>query len=277
MDFDIKFLNKLQAFADNSPWKDDTLMEEIVEASERAFNEMSQGCLKEKFFCRLCGQSGSGKTTQLLESIQPNFKLEPAILAVRKFVKYHPQYDELVINLPQGELREYTNGFALKCLFLTLCRLLEQGFAVLYDVTLLEPRYEELLHDQLVRFGYVQLFNILSVPLEQSKLFITKRQTDMHNKEHGRIIAQKSIDYFYVNLETGLDYYIKRNDGSPAIIWTAYDKYPVYIGQVKNCKEILLKYRKNMKGNDISEKTLLRCKREFYAKYLFKEIWKDDV
>lgn len=278
MDFEKNILIRLERFAGNTPWKDDTDIEVVVEASKKAFEDMSRGCKKEKVLCRLCGQSGSGKTSQLLASILPSFcDGKACVVAVRNFVKYHPRYDELLSLLPKGELREYTNGFALKCLFLTLCRLLQNGCAILYDVTVLEPAYEEMLNEQLKKYGYTQLFSILAVPLEQSRQFIEKRQHDCQNKEHGRIISEDSVEYFYSHLETGLDYYVQEKDPSPVVMWTAYNKKPVYLGQVKNSKAKLIKYRNSLKKIRISEKKLLLYKQKFYRTYLVKKVGKNNV
>lgn len=278
MDFEKNILDRIVAFAKNTPWQDDTDIEIIVDASKKAFEEMSRGCKKQKVLCRLCGQSGSGKTSQLLASILPNlYNGKVCVVAVRNFVKYYPKYDDLLNLLPKGELREHTNGFALKCLFLTLCRLLQSGYAILYDVTLLEPTYEELLNEQIEKYGYSQIFNLLAVPLEQSVQFIKKRQTDLQNNEYGRRISQDSVKYFYTNLETGLDYYIQKKDCSPVVVWTAYSKKPVYLGQVKNCKTKLIKYRRKLKRIKIAEKSLLTYKQNFYKKYLIKKVGKNNI
>ena len=69
---------------------------------------------------RIGGQSGSGKTTQLMPSIQNIIEKKNnnfINISIRLFSKYHPYYNNLLNQYGEGMIREKTNGFALLLIF----------------------------------------------------------------------------------------------------------------------------------------------------------------
>ena len=137
---------KVIEYAKTTSWKDDTEIDVIISQAHKVFEDISKDKTKKKMLYRLCGQTGSGKTTQLLTSVEEFIdeqKLNPVVLGVRSCAEYHPNYEYFKQNFPAGELREKTNGFALKCMSYVLKLLIENGYMILFDITLLDPIFEQ--------------------------------------------------------------------------------------------------------------------------------------
>lgn len=263
-----KALKKIFEVLKKTPWENETQFDKIFELGKIEFNKLKIGATKKRVFIRLCGQSGSGKTTQLLPSISNAFNLKgerPVVLAVRNFAPLYPNLETLEKTCPRGEIREKTNGFALRCLLVTLFFLVEEGIEIIYDVTILQPEIEKHILKLIKKNRYKQVFNILAINPKQSDLFILKRCSDATNPEKGRKIYSSSQEYFKKSLVSGLKFLSKRTN-AVAIIWTAYDNSPVFFGNVKNCFKIFVELRKETKeiGN---EKKLLESKKEFYVNF----------
>ena len=70
------------------------------------------------FLIRTVGQSGSGKSSQLIPALQNVLQENTYIrISVGMFAIFHPRYEFLKKNNP-NKLREETNGFALRALIL---------------------------------------------------------------------------------------------------------------------------------------------------------------
>ena len=54
------------------PWQDDTSIESVIFQAKKAFEEMVEGKTKSKKTYRVCGQTGSGKSTQYPTLIKPD-------------------------------------------------------------------------------------------------------------------------------------------------------------------------------------------------------------
>lgn len=262
MDYRKEFLN----YCNSTIWYDDTQDEILFNLSKKAFNDLKKEKSKTKKVYRICGQSGSGKTTQLLYAINEVLiqkDLNPVIIAVRNFATYHPNYQKLYETFGKGEIREKTNGFALKLLCLTLCEFIENGYFIVMDITLLSPQFEKIVLELLKENGYKREYLIMSVPKEQSQQFITKRQQG-NQQESSRVVYKNSSNFFYDILPEGLKFLTQNDKNSSISVWSAYQKEPVYYGMVKNSFEEFIKHRKILKEILISETEL----REFKTKFL---------
>ena len=221
-----------------SPWPDNTPDQVVWECAERAAKDLLDAehtKLKQVF--RLSGQSGCGKTTQLLPSIlmyQEQQGNKPIVIAVRTFPKYHPSYEEILCTAPAGELRERTNGFALKCLAACLNIVFRAGALVILDLTILDPIFEEFIVGQIWSSNYDAQFHILAVSREQSNAFIEARE-----RGEGRVVYKATSDYFFDILPKGLGFLASADRTSHAIVWTAYDKEPIYAGNLQGATKAL--------------------------------------
>ena len=258
--------DKLIEYVKTTSWIDDTDPSIIISQAEKVFNDISANKTKRKFLYRLCGQTGSGKTTQLLGAVQKFIdeqELNPVVLGVRTCAEYHPDYEYFKQNFPAGELREKTNGFALKCMSYVLKLLIENGFMILFDITLLDPVFEEYVLDLLKENGYEIEYHILAVNEEISSNFIIKRF-----KDSGRVIYKSSAEYFYKILPVGLKYICENDNINNCYVWNAFDLDPVYYGKVNNCYDKFIESQKEIRGFNFSEDELRNSKYETLKKHL---------
>ncbi len=254
----MKNFIKIIEYVKSSCWQDDTQTDVIIEKANEVFKAITIGKTKSNFLYRLCGQTGSGKTTQLLEAVGKvieSQKLNPVVLGVRTCAEYHPKYEYFKENFPQGELREKTNGFALKCMSFVLKLLIENGYMVLLDITLLDPIFEDFVLKLLNDNNYNIEYHILAVNKAISDKFIKKRQQCT-----GRIIYKSSSDYFYQILPEGLNFITKNDNQNNCYVWNAFDLKPVYTGKVCNCYDSFIRAREEIRELCHSETELLNWK-----------------
>lgn len=252
--------NQVIKYVKSTCWQDDTDTNVIVSQAHKVFNEISSGKTKQKILYRICGQTGSGKTSQLLstfEKINVEKNINPVILGVRTCAEVHPRYEEFKTSFPSGELREKTNGFALKCMSYVLKLLIENGFMVILDMTLLDPIYEAFVLQLAKENEYTVNYQILAVNNSISAQFIEKRY-----KDTGRIIYQSSADYFNQILPIGLKFICETDTENNCCVWNAFDKTPVYCGKVCNCYSEFEKSRKEIRDFEFSEDELRQSKYE---------------
>lgn len=252
--------NQVIEYVKRTCWQDDTETSVVIEQAHKVFNEISSGKTKANILYRICGQTGSGKTSQLLsnfERINIEKNINPVILGVRTCAEYHPKYEYFKANFPSGELREKTNGFALKCMSYVLKLLVENGFMVILDMTLLDPAYEEFVLKLAKNNKYKINYQILAVNDEISKLFIEKRF-----KATGRIIYKSSADYFNKILIDGLKYICETDKTNSCFVWNAFDKVPVFIGLVSACFETFMRAKNEIKEFIHTEDELRNAKYE---------------
>ena len=254
----MKGFNKIIEYVKSTCWTDDTDISIVIEKAHEIFNTLIAGKTKKKILYRLCGQTGSGKTTQLLEAVNKvveTQQLNPVVLGVRSCAEAHPNYEYFKTNFPQGELREKTNGFALKCMTYVLKLLIENGYMILLDITLLDPVFENFVLELLNENGYYIEYHILAVNKVISDGFIQKRQ-----QQTGRIIYKSSSDYFYTILPKGLKYIAEHDNKNNCFVWNAFDLQPVYMGKVCTCYEAFLKAREEIKPLTNPEYELVKSK-----------------
>ena len=254
-----------------SPWKVDVDFGVIMERAEAAAQEMvAEGDFtKSKQIYRIAGQSGSGKTTQILPVILKLLegkKQKPVIVAVRSFSKHHPQYKEIVATCDERDVRERVNAFALMCLLATLEKLIEQGYLIVFDMTVLAPEIEQFINDVIQENKYRCEYHVLAVSRSLSDFFIEERERSGTNIEKPRKVTNASKNYFYDILPTGLEYLDKVDNTSHCHVWTAYDLEPIYVGRLDGVVEAVEKGRMLDGELVYSEEQLRHGKIEFLCR-----------
>ncbi|MCL2846631.1 MAG: zeta toxin family protein [Firmicutes bacterium] len=268
-------LKKVFDYVGKSPWPDNVPDDVVFECGKRAAADMMQSgdYYSDKLIYRLAGQSGSGKTTQLLPTIMKFEQLRarnPITIAVRNFPIYHPDYDKIVAQFPAGEVREKTNGFALKCLAVAVREILSRGLLTVLDVTILDPIFEEFINGQIVENGYTAQYHILAVSRAQSDIFIEKRRRAAGGAESGKIVYAKTGDYFYDILPRGIEYLASVDRVSNALVWSAYDTTPLYTGHFRGVNEALTNGRRITRIPVLSEDEMRQAKLAFMHLYFYK-------
>lgn len=257
---------KLIEYVNTTTWTDNTNIDVIISQAEKVFEDLTENKTKIKKLYRLCGQTGSGKTTQLLASVEKFIgfqNLNPMVLGVRTCAEYHPDYEYFKQNFPAGELREKTNGFALKCMSYVLKLLIENGYMILLDITLLDPIFEKFVLDLLIENKYDVEYHILAVNRKISDSFIAKRFNST-----GRVIYKSSADYFYKILPVGLKYICENDNINNCYVWNAFDLEPVFFGKVENCYEEFIESQSEIRSFLHTEEELKNAKLNTLKKHL---------
>lgn len=203
------------------------MVEEIV-------RDWTKDATRKKNFFRIAGQSGSGKTTQLLPATRAWFlkrKLQPVLVAARKFVGYHPFVREIEQEYGVENLRKKTDEVSTILMFLTLKELTARGYDIVLDVTLLDPLVEKTLMGMLEASNYESRMSFVAVSRKISDGFIQKRKDKGHrSSEKGRVVAKKTAEEFWRATSEALRFYIEKYPEMRILIWNAWDKTPVFDG-----------------------------------------------
>ena len=139
--------------------------------------------------------------------------------------------------------------------------LIENGYMVLLDITLLDPIFEEFVLSLLKENLYDVEYHILAVNKEISDSFIEKRL-----KETGRVIYKSSADYFYKILPIGLKYLCENDKLNNCYVWNAFDFEPVYYGKISQCLEDFKQAQSEIRELINSEEELRKAKYEILKK-----------
>ncbi len=256
----------LLAHLKTMPWHSDVEDETIYKIAVENFHSISKNATKNRNFIRLIGQSGSGKTTQLLPASEQLFKvnnLSPIVFSVRKFASWHPNYNNLVQKYGQNRIREITNGFALRCLLFCAIFSMENGYDAIFEVTILSKQFEAFIAKYLNIYNYNVLYLCLAINKKTSTYFINKRKISACSQESGRIVNSSSSNFFYKTLLPTLKYLSKITPNERIIIFNAFDPQPKYDGQLKNCIKPYVKERKNYLNPFNDELLLLNAKKAY--------------
>ena len=145
-------------------------LSEIVQANVSDIKSQSNPIL-----IRVVGQSGSGKSTQLIPALEDILKKISYIkINVGKFAPFHPEYTKWQKLSPEL-MREKTNGFALRALILFYRNCIENHVNILCDMTLLEPEIEHYLMMLAKKHGYQIQLHVLCVPKKSVGLFCASK------------------------------------------------------------------------------------------------------
>ena len=247
--------NKTFKFIKHSIWKDDTDDKTIFAVGEKYFQNLKIDCSKGKRLFWLTGQSGTGKTSQLLKATQ-NYcnkqNIRPLHLAVRNFAHLHPLASKLA---QDKDFREKTNGFALKVLFYVLKRSLECGLDIILEISFLKLCFENYVLKTAKKQNYKISLQIMSVNILISKALVLKRA-----KLTGRNTNDSSEKYFYKHMAKGVKCIAKKYCVH-CTIWSINKLAPIFIGKSKFAYKHFKRSRKNIEVVDFDEKRFLEAKK----------------
>ena len=213
-------------------------LDEYPEILKKVLDDFTPAATKNRKLIRIAGISGSGKTTQILPAVEAyckKYTFEPILIAARRFVKYHPYYEEIKNFYGEENLRKNTDEFATIMTFLAMAELLKNGYDVVLDVTLLDPNIEGILLELLTVSNYQTLFLMIAASSTVAEHFLKDRAW-RHTKE--------TEEEFIRATEKALKFYAENAPNYRIILWSVYDKDPIYDGPIKGCLEIFADYSK---------------------------------
>ena len=224
---------------------------------------------KKPFLIRIAGQSGSGKSSQIAPAIESSLQNKKYIkINVGSFAPFHPKYNEWQKKCPD-QMREKTNGFALRALVMFYKHCILNQVNVLFDMTLLEPEIDLYLMTLAQKMNYKIQTHVLCVPRKISDLFIHLRQL-----KTGRFVKVSSSNYFFNALApclSALTHSGLFTSKDKLILWSHYLTYPIQKTHLNNpsVMSILGKYRRGPLCIK-NPKTLLKAKKK-WMKQLMEE------
>ena len=128
-----------------------------------------------------------------------------------------------------------TDEFATIMLFLTLSELIKGGYDIVLDVTLLDPEMEGILLKMLKMNNYEMLILMIAVSSTVTEHFL-KGRAWRHTKEtEAEFIRATSY---------ALKFYADNASNIRIILWSVYDKPPIFDGSIKECLSIFEDYSK---------------------------------
>ncbi|MDR0755955.1 MAG: zeta toxin family protein [Puniceicoccales bacterium] len=237
--------------------------------AEVAFQEMVAKLPRRSVcpFCvRLVGQSGSGKTTQLLPAIEHVFQqanLFPIFLAVRNFVHYHPHLEAIREQYGEDFLRENTNAFALSLLVLVFEKCVQKRYPIVFEVTLQSPLFEAHIHTLLEENDYACDYQCLAIAKKDSDAWIQTRY--LATQRH---VSPKSSQFFFETLNPALRFLQTIHLPNRFFIWNRYRLDP----DVSSCQDpfLLEKVEQARLENNQSvfeEDVLREAKKQFLSRF----------
>ncbi len=204
----------------------DCSLEALQKLANQAFRDKVKNGVRTLPFCvRLVGQSGAGKTTQLLPAVCPALEacnIPYISLAVRDFVNYHPNLEMIRKVYGEALLREKTNAFALTLLTLVFEKLVQNRLPVLLEVTLLSPVYENFIHKCLKKFNYLCDYQCLVVAKKLSDQWISQRQVST-----GRVVLEKSSQFFFDALKPAFKTLQSFQLNNRVLLWDCQNVLPL--------------------------------------------------
>lgn len=226
-----------------------------------------------KRFFRIAGQSGSGKTSQLLPAVEEWFsarEARPVLVAARRFVEYHPFMSEILTEYGEEHLREKTNEVSTILMMLALMRLIDGGYDIILDVTLLDPIVEGLLMQALAASKYDSRMTFVAVSREISDGFIAKRLEAGGGAEGKRRVAKTTASEFWRATNEALKFYGENYPEMPVLVWNVWDSEPVFDGGIGDKKflPIVQKYWEIKKTPIKTDEVKLR-----ESKFAYLESW----
>lgn len=217
-------------------------LEDYPQISAQIIKDFTKDKTQKHNLIRIAGLSGSGKTSQILPAVEKyceNQRLNPVLIAARRFVEYHPHKKEIENEYGTENLRKNTDEFSTIMMFLTLNELTKYGYDIILDVTLLDPQIESILLNMLKTNNYRSMLLMIATSPEVTEHFLKDREW-RHSKE--------TEAEFIRATKNAMAFYAKNNGNLHTILWSVYDLEPIYHGPIKDALEIF---------NDYSSKTEL--------------------
>jgi predicted kinase len=203
---------------------------------KKVVDDLTLAATKNRHLIRIAGLSGSGKTTQILPGVEAYCEknnYSPILMAARRFVEYHPHYQEIKEYYGDENVRKMTDEFATIMLFLTLSELIAGGYDIVLDVTLLDPEMEAILLKLVKENEYK--FSLLMIAVSPT---VTEQYLSGRAWRHSR---ETELEFIRATSKA-LEFYAENSPESRIIIWSVYDKPPVYDGPVKDCLKVFADY-----------------------------------
>lgn len=200
---------------------------EYPEILSQVLKDFCEGRTRERNLVRTAGISGAGKTTQLLPAAEAYFEkkeLKPVLVAARRFAPYHPHFKEIMRFYGESEVRKMTDEFATIMMFMVLAELLQRGYDVLLDVTLLDPEMEGILVEMAAAAGYELLLLIIAVSPEVAERHLSGREWRHTRETEAEFLRATS---------RALEFYAESVPEMRVVMWNAFEEEPVYDGAVR--------------------------------------------
>lgn len=211
-------------------------IEEYPTILTKVIADFTLAATKNHRLIRIAGVSGSGKTTQILPAVEAYCDkngFEPILIAARRFVEYHPHYQEIKDYYGDENLRKMTDEFSTIMLFLTLSELIKNGYDIVLDVTLLDPEMEAILLKMLQKGNYEMCILMIAVSPTVTEHFLQSRAWRHTKKTEQEFIRATS---------KALEFYAHHASDFRIILWSVYDKEPIYDGPIKDSLDIFADY-----------------------------------
>ncbi len=221
-------------------------LEEYPKVAQKVLKDFTKDATKNHHFIRIAGLSGSGKTTQILPATTKYCEknhLSPILIAARRFVEYHPHFQEIKDFYGEANLRKMTDEFSTIMLFITISELIKAGYDIILDVTLLDPSMEEILISMLKDNNYTSMLLMIATSPTVTEHFLGKRAW-RHTKETEQEFIRATTE--------AIKYYATHHGDLRIILWSVYDLDPIYDGPIKDSIEIFSDYssRETLPKND---------------------------
>lgn len=211
-------------------------MEQYGEILKKVLKDFAEGKSRGRELVRIAGLSGSGKTTQVLPAVEAYFEKKgarPVLVAARRFVKYHPHCEEIRNFYGEENLRKMTDEFSTIMMFLTLGKLMSEGFDIILDVTLLDPQMEEILVKMMRENGYSGMVAMVAVAPEITEKFLGERAWRHTRETELEFIRATNL---------AMRFYAENYGEMRCVIWNTYEEKPVYDGAIRGALESFEKY-----------------------------------
>ena len=211
-------------------------LEEYPAILDQIIEDFTKDKTKKKNLIRIAGLSGSGKTSQILPAVEKyceNTRLNPVLVAARRFVEYHPYKKAIEKEYGPENLRKKTDEFSTIMMFLVLNTLTKAGYDIILDVTLLAPEIENILLGMLKANNYKSILLMIATSPTVTEHFLENR---------GWRHSQKTEEEFIRATYAALDFYAKNDGNLHLVLWSVYDLEPIYNGPIKDGLDIFKKY-----------------------------------
>lgn len=211
-------------------------LEAYPDILKRVVADFATGATKHHQLIRIAGISGSGKTTQILPAAEAYCKkrqIQPILIAARRFVEYHPHYQEIKDFYGEANLRKMTDEFSTIMMFMSLATLIDQGYDIMLDVTLLDPKIEAILLKFLSTNQYQAMILMVAASPTVTGHFLAGRSW-RHTAE--------TEQEFIRSTKLALEFYAKHAPTTRIIIWSVYHQPPEYDGPVQGALPTFLDF-----------------------------------
>lgn len=211
-------------------------IETYVPLAERIATKWAESASVGARMIRVAGQSGSGKTTQLLPAVEAwrvKNDVKSVLVAARRFVQFHPFEKQIEAEYGIENLRRQTDEFVTILMFLVLRELIAKRVDIILDVTLLDPEVEEILVKAMQENDYRMLMTMVVVAPE-----ITEKRLAGRGWRH----TKKTEEEFVRATNLAINFYAERCPKMRVIMWSAFDEHPIFDGEAREMRKIFDEY-----------------------------------